>query len=292
MAQKDPAFLFYSKDWLQGTAKLFLAEKGAYVDLLAHQHQDGFLPKDIRRLAKIVGVSEQEFLPIWDVIKDKFVEKDGKIYNEKLISVVSERSEHSEMRTVVGTFGQFIKTVTCSDEKKEQIRKKFDYKDFLGLDKATLSKCLTKFIDIAIANGEARYGDADAIADASINTDHKGGAGGIYGKQEKITDDGLWTTEKNSFLNHGGWIFKFCSEKSIKSELFDSMAAEFIADIELKEDFKTAKELRSHFTNWFNLKKKINGKHSIQAEQSSGDLRQQVADEHRKRSAARQQSGS
>lgn len=120
----------------------------------------------------------------------------------------------------------------------------------------------------------------------------KGGTGGIYGGVSKITDEGLWTTEKNSFLTHGGWIFKFCSEKNIKSELFDKMAAEFIADIELKEDFKTAKELRSHFTNWFNLKKKVNGKHSYQTEQqSSSDLRQQVADEHRKRSAARQQSG-
>lgn len=64
-----------------------------------------------------------------------------------------------------------------------------------------------------------------------------------------------WETEKGKFLNDGKWIFKFCSDKKISVDFFDRTAKEFLGDLELKEDFKPIKEIRSHFTNWFNLKK-------------------------------------
>lgn len=66
-----------------------------------------------------------------------------------------------------------------------------------------------------------------------------------------------WESDKNSFLNAGDWIFKFCTDKNIPVELFDQKANEFISDIELREDFKPLKEIRNHFTNWYNNK---NGK--------------------------------
>lgn len=71
----------------------------------------------------------------------------------------------------------------------------------------------------------------------------------------------FWESEKKSFLNSGDWIFKFCTDKSIPLEKFDAAAKEFLSDIELKEDFKNLKELKRHFTNWYNdkLKYKNNG---------------------------------
>lgn len=65
-----------------------------------------------------------------------------------------------------------------------------------------------------------------------------------------------WDTEKYSFLHSGDWIFKFCTDKKIPVDVFDVLANEFISDVELKEDFKLVKELRSHFTNWYNKKTK------------------------------------
>ena len=59
--EKDPAFLFYSKDWIEGTAELMPDEKGVFVDLLAHQHQKKGLPTDVNRLARLVGLSFEEF---------------------------------------------------------------------------------------------------------------------------------------------------------------------------------------------------------------------------------------
>ena len=82
MSKKDPAFLFYPKDWLEGTAHMMPEEKGVYIDLLAHQHQRDYLPNDLNRLARISGLSIKKFSKIWDVINEKFIEIDS----EKLIN--------------------------------------------------------------------------------------------------------------------------------------------------------------------------------------------------------------
>ncbi|WP_103072261.1 DUF1376 domain-containing protein [Aquimarina sediminis] len=74
---KDPAVLFYTKDWLEGTVDMFPEEKGVYIDLLSYQHQKGFLPQNTRRLAKITGISEEQFVKIWSEIKHKFVTIDS-----------------------------------------------------------------------------------------------------------------------------------------------------------------------------------------------------------------------
>ena len=70
-----------------------------------------------------------------------------------------------------------------------------------------------------------------------------------------------WESDKNSFFNGGDWIFKFCTDKNITAVDFDRKAKEFISDIELREDFKPLKDLRNHFTNWYNSKngKQANG---------------------------------
>lgn len=70
---KDPAFLLYSKDWLEGTAGLSPGEKGIYIDLLCHQHQKKSLPAEPHKLAKLCGISVEEFWQHWPGIKSKFV---------------------------------------------------------------------------------------------------------------------------------------------------------------------------------------------------------------------------
>lgn len=67
-----------------------------------------------------------------------------------------------------------------------------------------------------------------------------------------------WDSEKQKFLQDGGWVYKFCMEKKLSPEQFKSIANEFLMDLELKEDYKPIKEIRRHFTNWFNKKGKDN----------------------------------
>jgi len=75
-------------------------------------------------------------------------------------------------------------------------------------------------------------------------------------KEEEEVDFVFWEVEKNNFLRSGDWIFNFCRGKDIKLEEFDKKAKIFISDLELKEDYKTVKGLKKHFTNWYNLNKK------------------------------------
>lgn len=82
-------------------------------------------------------------------------------------------------------------------------------------------------------------------------------------ENEKITpspdNEYLWVNIKNSFFNDFRWIEKFCRDKFLIQDKLKVLMDDFINDIELKEDYKELKELKSHFTNWFNSKLKTNG---------------------------------
>lgn len=108
--------------------------------------------------------------------------------------------------------------------------------------------------------------------DKEYNNDKK--VNNIYIPAEKII---LWESEKKSFLNAGDWIFKFCTDKNISVDDFDCDAKIFISDVELKEDFKEAKELKRHFTNWYNLKHKKNGHKFINGTEKTGTSSDRVA---------------
>jgi|SRR6185312_849646 hypothetical protein len=83
-----------------------------------------------------------------------------------------------------------------------------------------------------------------------------------------------WEYEKKSFLKNEGWMYRFCTEKKVDLDALKILMNDWINNIELKEDFKTAKELRNHFTNYFDLeeKKQKNGKKSF-----NGSAKQQAA---------------
>ena len=84
---KDPAFLFYSGDFLTGVADLTFEERGQYITLLALQHQKGHLTEKAIRIT-IPNVSE-------DVLAKFKIDKDGNYYNERLELEALKRSEHS-----------------------------------------------------------------------------------------------------------------------------------------------------------------------------------------------------
>jgi hypothetical protein len=75
----------------------------------------------------------------------------------------------------------------------------------------------------------------------------------------------VFEKEVEKFKNDFRWKEKFCRDKNISLLDLEKKMTEFISDIELKEDFKELKELKSHFTNTFNKK---NGTH----QQTSGKV--------------------
>ena len=87
---KDPAFLFYSSDFLSGTMLMSDEEIGQYIKLLCLQHQKGHLKeKDILNICKVYN----------EDIFSKFIkDEEGNYYNERLEYEANKRKAYSESR--------------------------------------------------------------------------------------------------------------------------------------------------------------------------------------------------
>jgi len=132
--QKDPSFLMYSKDWLEGTADMMPDEKGVFIDLLCHQHQKGVLPSDLKRLSKLVGLNQSDFLPIWQHLKSKFKAVNGSsLVNHKLTTVVAERKEYTMQKKIAGEFAYLLREGGFTEDKINKIKKQFRTDDFVHL---------------------------------------------------------------------------------------------------------------------------------------------------------------
>jgi hypothetical protein len=91
---KDPAVLWYFNDWHGGTITFSRHLKGAYMDLLYAQFNNGHLS-----LEEIKTVLGSDFGSSWPAIQKKFkTDDDGFYYNEKLEEGMKKRREYSESR--------------------------------------------------------------------------------------------------------------------------------------------------------------------------------------------------
>ena len=87
---KDPAFLFYSNDFLSGTMLMTDEEIGQYIKLLCLQHQKGHLKeKDMLNICKTYN----------EEIFSKFKkDEEGNYYNERLEYETNKRKAYSDSR--------------------------------------------------------------------------------------------------------------------------------------------------------------------------------------------------
>jgi hypothetical protein len=88
---KDPAFLFYSSDFLMGVMVLSMEQRGQYITILSLMHQHGRLTLEEIETALHCKVSE-------NVLKKFKKDSENRFYNERLESEVKRRSEFSESR--------------------------------------------------------------------------------------------------------------------------------------------------------------------------------------------------
>ncbi len=149
---KDPAFLLYSKDWLEGTAEMLPEEKGIYIDLLCYQHQRGSLPARTELLARMVGIPLIEFEKVWLSIKQKFVPLDqsvnqmvDRIHNQRLSAVVTERADRGKTNRINGIFGTLCRQSGLGESAINKIKKAFKCKDFADTPTDMLTERITKW---------------------------------------------------------------------------------------------------------------------------------------------------
>lgn len=175
MENKDPAYLFYSKDWLEGTAEFMLDEKGAYIDLLAHQHQKGNLPSDPKRLARIVGLSLEDFNRVWIAISPKFISEGDRLYNERLRKETDARAGTALKKRISSVFGTLIKGAELSKSHEAKIKSKFSISLFTDVEKEELPKTITKWFTHMVASLATHTedgnedGNENTIKDETVN---------------------------------------------------------------------------------------------------------------------------
>jgi len=93
----DPAFLFYSQDFIVGVQTMNFEDRGKFITILAQMHQQGRLLEETIRF--MVG-------EVSKTLKSKFlVDDEGKWYNVRLESEVSKRTSFVDSRRENGRKG-------------------------------------------------------------------------------------------------------------------------------------------------------------------------------------------
>lgn len=91
---KDPAFLFYPGDFMQGTQTFTREEKGAYLDLLILQFNEGHMSIDLVRRCL-----NGDFERLWPFLQKKFeTDKDGFFFNKRLDEEKIKRANYTASR--------------------------------------------------------------------------------------------------------------------------------------------------------------------------------------------------
>ena len=152
---KDPAFLFYSSDFLTGTYFLNDTQVGKFIRLLCFHHQKGRLTKE--HMLKICLTYDKD---IFDLFTQ---DENGLYFNERLESEVNRRKKYSESRrsnrkkktnnetpvlNISKTYDQHMETETETETitiTKTEVEIYPSFEDFWDLyDKKTGNKTLIK----------------------------------------------------------------------------------------------------------------------------------------------------
>ena len=117
MKGKDPAFLFYSSDFYEGTRTMLPEERACFIDLMIYQHQRGIIPNDLKRVLLYCNGVDEATLKA--TLEAKFKQTDEGWINERLQKVIDERETYSEKQSINGAIGQFWKKAKAILSKKD-----------------------------------------------------------------------------------------------------------------------------------------------------------------------------
>lgn len=263
---KDPAFLFYSKDWLEGTAEMTSEEKGVYIDLLAHQHQKGSLPPEIKKLAKLSGISEPEFEKIWTEVSTKFIPNgSGRLVNRKLNGIVTERLDKGWRNKIIGTLAAVVKYSSAGFEIAQEAKKTFKVDDFLACTEQNLTETITewynkrlKVIANAIANGN-EIGNRERIG-----VQGKGKDGWLTMPGPEQMDLDLPEIKAGAALQ----FLTFAGNSPTPDHIKKLWGIFKVQNFTGSKFYQSANDVYSHFINWSKTQK-INGKSHRNGSQSA-----------------------
>ncbi|NLE25013.1 MAG: YdaU family protein [Clostridiaceae bacterium] len=129
---KDPAILFYTSDFLTGTAFFTDEQRGQYIRLLCEQHQNGHIPEN-----HMVSICFSLASP---VVKKFVKDSDGNYYNERMEEEIEKRRHFLDTRYFNGKKGGRPRKPNSKPNNKptENLREddnenEIDYENIVGL---------------------------------------------------------------------------------------------------------------------------------------------------------------
>jgi uncharacterized phage protein (TIGR02220 family) len=102
---KDPAFLFYYRDFRSSTENMTNTQRGAFIQLMCIQAENGFVTdKDMIKICSNICYDTMQIIldkDVYNVVKTKFKEEkndSGEFVNTMLVSVIEKRKNYTESR--------------------------------------------------------------------------------------------------------------------------------------------------------------------------------------------------
>jgi uncharacterized protein YdaU (DUF1376 family) len=103
MTNQSPAFQFYPSDWLAdaNVAMMSVAGRGVYITLLCYCWREGSLPADGPKLARLCGITADEFADLWPDVKPCFL-RDGDRLRHKRLDCERDKQEEWRLKSSRG----------------------------------------------------------------------------------------------------------------------------------------------------------------------------------------------
>lgn len=162
---KDPAFLFYSKDYYEGTRMMLPEERACFIDLMIYQHQNSIIPDDTKRLTLYCsGISEDIIIA---TLNNKFIKTDTGWYNERLYKEMTVRSTKGSKNKLIGTFAHVLKSLNLNQSDQKILKNRFNVDELLKLDTEWCTSTLTEWCK----NGVPFIEDANANTNEDLDID-------------------------------------------------------------------------------------------------------------------------
>ena len=133
---KDPAVLFYTGDFLTGTAFFNDEQRGQYIRLLCEQHQNGHIPEN-----HMVSIC----LSLGSPVVKKFVkDSEGNYYNIRMEEEIEKRAHFVDSRRGNGSLGGRPKKPNGKPNGKPT-KKLIEDEDDNGIDYGNIIECYHSF---------------------------------------------------------------------------------------------------------------------------------------------------
>lgn len=243
---KDPAFLFYTGDFISGTQDMSCEEVGAYLRLLMHQHQHGKIPNEKNRMMRITGIfSEAEFDTVWEMVGGKFQPNGNHLVNQRMINETTKRTEYRPKKIAAGTLAGLIsasKNLTL--DHKINIKKCFNVQDFVLFNqeeiKVKVKEWFTEMVNKI--NNQMVNQMVDNIENRNENRN----------ENENIIDNNNYYTEiENHISAQKSKIDLLAIQQKIDVQDVNDRISDFIIHSKLEETYwDSFEDSFRHFKNW------------------------------------------